>query len=74
MNALSAQNIYVGLGSACASHAKGNRTLAAMKLTPKEQKQVLRISLGMNNTIDEIKSFLTALQTVLSAIRNHDIL
>jgi len=74
LNALSAQDIYVGLGSACASHAKGNRTLAAMKLTPKEQKQVLRISLGMNNTLDEIKTFLKALTAVLSAIRNHDIL
>lgn len=73
LNALSAQGIYVGLGSACASHAKGNRTLDAMKLTPKEQKQVLRVSLGMNNTLAEIKTFLSALTTVLSAIRNHDI-
>lgn len=74
LNALSSQDIYVGLGSACASHSKGNRTLAAMKLTPKEQKQVLRISLGMNNTLEEIKQFLTTLQTVLLSIRNHDIL
>ncbi len=74
LNALSSQEIYVGLGSACASHAKGNRTLDAMKLSPKEQKQVLRVSLGMNNTLDEIKTFLNALTTVLSAIRNHDII
>ena len=74
MNALSAQDIYVGLGSACASHAKGNRTLDAMKLTPKEQKQVLRVSLGMNNTLDEMKTFLAALQTILQAIRSHNVL
>ena len=74
MNALSSQDIYVGLGSACASHAKGNRTLAAMKLSPKEQKQVLRISFGMDNTLDEIKTFLAALQTVLTAIRSHNVL
>ncbi len=74
MNALSVQEIYVGLGSACASHAKGNRTLDAMKLTPKAQKQVLRISFGMNNTLDEVKTFLSALTAVLSAIRNHDII
>ncbi|MCQ2381758.1 MAG: aminotransferase class V-fold PLP-dependent enzyme [Clostridia bacterium] len=74
LNALSAQEIYVGLGSACASHAKGNRTLSAMKLSPKEQKQVLRISLGMNNTLDDIKTFLSALQSVLLAIRSHNIL
>ena len=74
MNALSSQDIYVGLGSACAAHAKGNRTLAAMKLTPQQQKQVLRISLGMNNTIDDVKTFLSALQTVLQAIRSHNIL
>lgn len=74
MNALSTQDIYVGLGSACASHAKGNRTLAAMKLTPTQQKQVLRISFGRDNTLDEVKTFLTALQTVLQAIRSHNVL
>ncbi|MBS7400910.1 MAG: aminotransferase class V-fold PLP-dependent enzyme [Eubacteriales bacterium] len=74
MNALSSREIYVGLGSACASHAKGNRTLDAMKLSPKAQKQVLRVSLGMNNTLDEIKTFIDALTTVLAAIRNHDII
>ena len=74
MNALSAKNIYVGLGSACAAHAKGNRTLAAMKLSPQAQKQVLRVSLGMNNTLDDIKIFLNELTTVLTAIRNHDVL
>lgn len=74
MNALSTQDIYVGLGSACASHAKGNRTLAAMKLSPKVQKQVLRLSFGMDNTLDEVKTFLTALQTVLQAIRSHNVL
>lgn len=74
LNALSVQEIYVGLGSACASHAKGNRTLDAMKLSPKAQKQVLRVSLGINNTLADIKTFLSALTTVLLAIRNHDIL
>lgn len=74
MNALSTQDIYVGLGSACASHAKGNRTLDAMKLTPQQQKQVLRISLGMENTLSDIKTFLTSLQTILQAIRTHNIL
>lgn len=74
MNALSTQNIYVGLGSACASHAKGNRTLDAIKLTPQQQKQVLRVSLGMDNTLDDIKTFLAALQTTLQAIRSHNIL
>jgi len=74
MNALSTQDIYVGLGSACASHAKGNRTLDAMKLTPQQQKQVLRVSLGMDNTLDDIKTFLTALQTTLQAIRTHNVL
>ncbi|MBO4726533.1 MAG: aminotransferase class V-fold PLP-dependent enzyme [Clostridia bacterium] len=74
LNALSAQEIYVGLGSACASHAKGNRTLDAIKLSPQAQKQVLRVSLGMYNTLDDIKTFLTALQTILMAIRSHNVL
>ena len=70
---MSTQDIYVGLGSACASHAKGNRTLDAMKLSPQQQKQVLRVSLGMDNTLDDIKTFLEALQTTLQAIRTHNV-
>ena len=71
LNALSAKQIYVGLGSACAANAKSNRTLAAMKLSPQQQKQVLRLSLGMDNTLDEIKTFLTALTDVLQLVGRH---
>lgn len=71
LNALSAKQIYVGLGSACAANAKNNRTLAAMKLSPQKQKQVLRLSLGMDNTLDEIKTFLQELQAVLDLVGGH---
>ena len=71
LNALSAQQIYVGLGSACAANAKNNRTLAAMKVSPQRQKQVLRVSLGMDNTLDEVKKFLSALQAVLQLVGGH---
>lgn len=65
MNALSSRGIYVGLGSACASNASKNRTLLAMGIPEEKTRQVLRISLGVNNTIEDINKFLIALKEIL---------
>ena len=73
LNALSAHDIYVGVGSACSTHAKGNRTLAAMKFTPQQQKQVLRLSFGQDNTLTEVKTFLSVLQAVLPTIGGYQV-
>lgn len=71
LNALSNQGTYVGIGSACSAHAKGNRTLAAMGRSPEQQKQVLRISFGMTNTLAEVKTFLDQLSAVLQLLGKH---
>lgn len=73
LNALSSHDIYVGTGSACSTRAQGNRTLAAMKFTPQQQKQVLRISFGQDNTLDDVKTFLTILQTILPTISGYHV-
>ena len=66
LNALNKKNIFVGLGSACASGSSGNRTLQAMGRTLKQQKQVLRISFGVYNTADEVDTFLAELKQILA--------
>ena len=73
LNALSSQGIYVGLGSACAAHSANNRTLAAMKQNHQQQKQVLRISFGTQNTLADVQALLAALVTVLQTIGRHKI-
>lgn len=65
LNALSAKNICVGLGSACASTASKNRTLLAMGIPEPKTKQVLRVSFGIYNTVAEIDIFVRELKEVL---------
>jgi cysteine desulfurase len=65
LNALSEKGIFVGLGSACASSASGNRTLAAMGLTSAQQKQVLRVSLCGDNTDAEVDTFVRELRDII---------
>ena len=68
MNALSARGIYVGIGSACASKTAKNRTLLAMGLSEQKTQQVLRVSLGQYNTIEEIDIFLFELRNILNEL------
>lgn len=68
MNALSAQGIYVGLGSACASTASKNRTLLAMGVSEERTKQVLRVSLGVNNSKEDIETFLIEFKKILNTL------
>jgi cysteine desulfurase len=66
LNALSDLNICVGLGSACSKAGTKNRTLLAMGLTEEQTKQVLRISLGIFNTHDDINAFVHNLSKILA--------
>jgi cysteine desulfurase len=66
LNALNEKNIFVGLGSACASGSGENRTLQAMGRNQRQQKQVLRISFGVSNTVGEVDIFLTELKQILT--------
>jgi len=66
MNALSSVGICVGLGSACASTAAKNRTLLAMGIEEKKTKQVIRVSFGVYNTLEEVDRFLDELKKILA--------
>jgi len=69
MNALAVVGICVGLGSACASAAVKNRTLLAMGIAEARTKQVLRVSFGINNTSQDVDTFLAELKKVLGELR-----
>ncbi len=56
---LEEQNIFVGLGSACSAHSKEpSKILTGIGRTVEESRCSLRISLGRQNTINEIDRFL----------------
>ncbi|MCL2569725.1 MAG: cysteine desulfurase [Firmicutes bacterium] len=67
MNALSSRGIYVGLGSACSSKAAKNRTLIAMGIPENKTKNVIRVSFGIYNTLDEVDIFLDELENILKS-------
>jgi cysteine desulfurase len=69
LNALSAKDIFVGTGSACAVNAAGDRTLAAMGLPSKQQKQVIRVSLCKDNTEEEIDVFIKELKGTVNELK-----
>jgi len=69
MNALSSVGICIGLGSACASTAAKNRTLLAMGINEKKTKQVIRVSFGIYNTLEEVDTFLAELRKVLANLK-----
>ncbi|MCL2586847.1 MAG: cysteine desulfurase [Firmicutes bacterium] len=68
LNALSTKGIFVGLGSACSSRATKNRTMLAMGLTEKQSKNIIRVSFGRYNTLDEVEGFLKELASSLEEL------
>lgn len=63
LHALEAFGIYVSTGSACSSHKRiVSTTLESMGVNPKYLEHSLRISLGYQNTIQEIDILLAALK------------
>lgn len=66
---LDKHNIAVSSGSACASGGgKPSNTLSAMGIDAVLAKSAIRISLGQNNTFEEIEHFLKVLGELLSPI------
>jgi len=62
LNDLSEQGFYISTGAACASGKKEpSHVLLAMGLTPDQAKASIRISLGIQNTEEEIQVFLKGL-------------
>ena len=65
LHALEEHDIYVSTTSACSSHKKVKTgTLQAMQVPSQDSETVIRISLGTNNTIEEIKQFQQAFTTI----------
>ncbi|MDR3318222.1 MAG: cysteine desulfurase [Clostridiales bacterium] len=54
LHMLEVDEIYIGLGSACAANKAGNSALSATGRTAQEIKGSLRISLGLHNSLGEI--------------------
>ncbi len=66
---LSAKEIYVSAGSACASHGKGGSpVLRAFGLTERQADTSIRISLANDVTVQDADAFLEALQQALSTL------
>lgn len=69
LNALSAKEIYVGLGSACSSKKSGNRVLEAMNKTKQEILGNIRLSFSKHTTVDEINTFFTNFKEIIENLR-----
>lgn len=68
MRSLSMKEVYVGVGSACSAETKEpNKTLMAMGADTKTAFSALRVSFGWQNTQEDVKGFLEALQHVILA-------
>lgn len=62
---LDLQGFAVGTGSACASGAlHPSHVLEAMDVTLEEAQNSLRVSLGVQNTIEEVEQFLSAIKKI----------
>ncbi len=64
---LAARDVFVSSGSACAKGAK-SPVLTAMGLPPEEIDSALRISLGQENTEDDIDRFVDALGEAMTTL------
>ena len=59
LHRLEDKNIYVGMGSACSAHSReSSKILLGIGLSEEEARCSLRISFGLNNTIEEVDAFL----------------
>jgi len=66
LNDLSEQGIYISTGAACSSGKKEpSHVLLAMGLTPDQAKASIRISLGSENTQEDIEVFFKGLSSCL---------
>ena len=69
---LDQKNIAVSSGSACAAAGgKASPVLTAMGIEPKLAKGAIRISLGKDNSIDDIHFFIKTLHSLITDYGNH---
>lgn len=71
-NALEGGGILVSTGSACASHKqKVSSSLRAMGLTAEQADGTVRISLGLNNTVEEMEETAAQMIRVFKMLRQY---
>lgn len=64
---LDQQNIAVSSGSACSSNEEASsHVLAAMQIKPELAQSAIRVSLGKNNTLEEIDVFVQKLKQIIA--------
>ena len=69
LHALSAEGIFVSNGSACSSHAhKSSASLIAFGLSPERADCSIRVSLGVQNTKEEIDALADALESAIARL------
>lgn len=66
MHSLEARGVFVGLGSACSSNAKGNRVLAELGYNKEQLKGTIRISMGWETTASDIA---TAVREIIQSVK-----
>lgn len=71
-NALEGAGILVSTGSACASHKqKTSATLRAMGLTAEQADGTVRVSLGLNNTTEEMEETAAQMRKIFTMLRQY---
>ncbi len=69
LHALSAEGIFVSNGSACSSHAhKSSASLIAFGLSPERADCSIRVSLGVQNTKEDIDALADALESAIARL------
>ena len=64
------KKIYVSTTSACSSKQKTiSNSLVAMGISEERAGSAIRVSLSYNNTIDEVKKVLSAVEETIFALR-----
>ncbi len=72
LHSLEECGIYVGTGSACSSHSKEkSKVLTAIKIPSEDLDSSIRISLGCDNTLDEVKTVIDALDVKIPLLRKY---
>ncbi len=68
---LSDKGVLIGLGSACSSRSRNNRVLSAIGLNPKEIEGSIRLSLGLENNMEQIKEAAKLIKTDITTLRGN---
>lgn len=69
LHALEADGIWIGTGSACSSHTRTSRIHDALGLAPKYAQSAIRISIGADNTQEDIDCLIESVKKHIKILR-----